>query len=41
VVTFAILDPIPPGLPRAEFMARLENTIDDASDALAAERPTA
>ena len=41
VVTFAILDPIPAGLPRAEFMARLESTIDDASEALAAERPAA
>ncbi|MBU6405697.1 MAG: 1-acyl-sn-glycerol-3-phosphate acyltransferase [Alphaproteobacteria bacterium] len=39
VVTVTILDPIPPGLPRPEFMARLETAIDDASDALAAESP--
>ncbi len=30
-------DPIPPGLPKAEFMARLENEIETASDRLLVE----
>ena len=31
------LDPIPPGLPRAEFLARLTSAIETASDRLIAE----
>jgi 1-acyl-sn-glycerol-3-phosphate acyltransferase len=31
------LDPIPPGLPAADFMARLEAAIEPASDRLMAE----
>ena len=32
-----ILDPIPPGLPKAEFMTRLQTAIETASDRLVAE----
>ncbi|HEX7533167.1 MAG TPA: 1-acyl-sn-glycerol-3-phosphate acyltransferase, partial [Methyloceanibacter sp.] len=31
------LDPIPPGLPRTEFLARLTSAIETASDRLLAE----
>lgn len=37
-ITVAILDPIPPGLPRRDLMARLQHEIDTASDQLA-QRP--
>lgn len=36
-VVVEILDPIPPGLPRPEFLSRLENAIETASDGLLAE----
>jgi len=36
-VVVEILDPIPPGLPRSEFLSRLENAIETASDRLLAE----
>lgn len=36
-IVVEFLDPIPPGLPRAEFAARLEETIEQASDRLLAE----
>ncbi len=36
-VLVEFLEPIPPGLPRAEFMRRLERTIETASDRLLAE----
>ena len=36
-VVVEILDPIPPGLPRPEFLSRLENAIETASDRLLAE----
>ncbi|ODA66262.1 1-acyl-sn-glycerol-3-phosphate acyltransferase [Methyloligella halotolerans] len=36
-VVFEFLPPIPAGLPRAEFLARLEETIESASNRLAAE----
>jgi 1-acyl-sn-glycerol-3-phosphate acyltransferase len=36
-VVAEILDPIPPGLPKAEFLRRLQNTIETASDRLLAE----
>ena len=35
-VVVEILDPIPPGLPRPEFLSRLENAIETASDGLLA-----
>jgi len=35
--TLQFLDPIAPGLPKAQFMARLEETIERASDALIAQ----
>ncbi len=37
VAVLAFLDPIPPGLPRAEFMAQLEARIEAASERLACE----
>lgn len=37
VCVYEFLEPIPPGLPRAEFMRRLEAQIETASTALAAE----
>ncbi len=37
-VTIRFLDPIPPGLARAEFMSRLEDTIDQACVALLPDR---
>lgn len=37
VATLEFLDPIAPGLPKAEFMARLEAAIEGRSDALIAE----
>ena len=40
-VVVEILDPIPPGLPRAEFLKRLENAIETASDRLLAEAQSA
>ena len=36
-VVVEILDPIPPGLPRAEFLVRLQEAIETASNRLAAE----
>jgi len=36
-VIVEILDPIPPGLPKAEFMSRLQQSIETASDRLRAE----
>ena len=36
-VVVEILDPIPPGLPKAEFLNRLQTTIETASDRLLAE----
>ncbi|MEI9885346.1 MAG: lysophospholipid acyltransferase family protein [Rhizomicrobium sp.] len=36
-IVIAFLDPIPPGLPRREFMPRLETAIETASNALIAE----
>jgi 1-acyl-sn-glycerol-3-phosphate acyltransferase len=38
VMTFSFLEPIPPGLPRKEFMERLEQAIERETDALM-ERP--
>ncbi|MGI9383876.1 MAG: lysophospholipid acyltransferase family protein [Methyloligellaceae bacterium] len=35
------LDPIPPGLPRSEFLPRLQSAIETATDALAAEAASA
>jgi 1-acyl-sn-glycerol-3-phosphate acyltransferase len=32
-----ILDPIPPGLPKAEFLRRLQDAIETASNRLVAE----
>jgi 1-acyl-sn-glycerol-3-phosphate acyltransferase len=32
-----VLDPIPPGLPKAEFMRRLQDAIECASDQLMTE----
>ncbi len=37
VATVQFLDPIAPGLPRAEFMRRLEDAVEGASDRLIAE----
>ncbi len=37
VATLEFLDPIPPGLPKTEFMQRLEDAIEARSDALIAE----
>ena len=37
VATLQFLDPIPPGLPRGEFMKRLETSIETRSDQLIAE----
>jgi len=36
-VLVEILDPIPPGLPKAEFLSRLQEAIETASDRLLAE----
>ncbi len=36
-IVLEVLDPIPPGLPKAEFMSRLQNAIESASDQLMAE----
>jgi len=36
-VVVEILDPIPPGLPRAEFLVRLQEAIETASNRLATE----
>ena len=36
-----ILDPIPPGLPKAEFLSRLEEAIETASNRLLAEAKAA
>jgi 1-acyl-sn-glycerol-3-phosphate acyltransferase len=36
-VVVEILDPLPAGLPKAEFMARLQESIETASDRLLAE----
>jgi 1-acyl-sn-glycerol-3-phosphate acyltransferase len=36
-VVVEILDPIPPDLPKAEFLARLKEAIETASDRLLAE----
>ena len=41
VITVEILPPIPPGLERRQFMARLEGDIQGASDRLAASRQAA
>ena len=40
-VVVEILDPIPPGLPRAEFLSRLQNAIETASDRLLKEATAA
>jgi 1-acyl-sn-glycerol-3-phosphate acyltransferase len=40
-IVVEFLDPIPPGLGRAEFLARLEAAIEEASDRLLAEGPRA
>jgi len=40
-VVVEILDPIPPGLPKAEFMSRLEGAIETASNRLLAEAKAA
>jgi 1-acyl-sn-glycerol-3-phosphate acyltransferase len=37
VAVVEFLDPIPAGLPRDEFMSRLEQTVEARSDALLAE----
>jgi 1-acyl-sn-glycerol-3-phosphate acyltransferase len=37
-VVLEYLDPIPPGLPRREFMALLESRIEEATNRLLAER---
>jgi 1-acyl-sn-glycerol-3-phosphate acyltransferase len=39
-VVVEILDPIPPGLPKAEFLSRLEEAIETASNRLLAEATT-
>ena len=36
-IVVEILDPIPPGLGKAEFLRRLESVIEDASNRLLAE----
>ena len=36
-IVVEILDPIPPGLPNAEFLRRLETAIEGASDRLLVE----
>lgn len=36
-IVVEFLDPIPPGLPRSEFLSRLQSAIETAADALAAE----
>jgi 1-acyl-sn-glycerol-3-phosphate acyltransferase len=36
-VVVEILEPIPPGLPKAEFLSRLQNAIETASNRLLAE----
>jgi 1-acyl-sn-glycerol-3-phosphate acyltransferase len=36
-IVLEVLDPIPPGLPKAEFMSRLQDAIESASDQLMAE----
>ena len=41
VAVVEFLDPIPPGLPRDEFMARLENMVEERSDALLQEAKAA
>ncbi|MHA1517156.1 MAG: lysophospholipid acyltransferase family protein [Alphaproteobacteria bacterium] len=40
-IVVEILDPIPPGLPKAEFLSRLQNSIETASDRLLAEAKSA
>ena len=37
IVVVEILDPIPPGLPKAEFLKRLQEAVETASDRLLAE----
>jgi 1-acyl-sn-glycerol-3-phosphate acyltransferase len=39
-VIVEVLDPIPPGLPKDEFFARLQNTIETATARLIAEAQT-
>jgi 1-acyl-sn-glycerol-3-phosphate acyltransferase len=41
VAVVEFLDPIPPGLPRDEFMARLENMVEARSDELLLEAQAA
>lgn len=36
-IAIEFLDPIPPGLPKAEFLSRLQEAIETASDRLLAE----
>jgi len=40
-VLVEILDPIPPGLPKTEFLSRLEGAIETASNRLLAEAKAA